>query len=290
MNTETMERADVADLSKRLREAREAAGMSRAKAGDASGLSPRSIEKYEYGSAEPPVSKLRMLAETYGVTPDYFLAVGEAVVSLPVESQTIDKESERLVESQPADAVKSEPTVSDVLAEMDGLREIQFEGARRRAIVMMDDINGHLSRLEPDELTALASERGVYLTDCRDGETIFGLFKEDSDIAQAECENIQARIIDTAILGVDLFAVERDALASLADDLAEYYNLQAPGIFGLAWGDQNEMVELLRPALRERAFAGNGIEFENEEKFPRRRAGAEDSQSSCHSVWNFWQE
>lgn len=289
MNTENMERADVADLPKRLREAREAAGMSRAKAGDVSGLSPRSIEKYEYGSAEPPVSKLRVLAGTYGVTPDYFLAVGEAVASAPTGGQAIETKPEAPVEEHLTDPEKPEPTVADALAEMDGLREMQFEGARRRAIAMMDDINGHLSRLEPDELTALASERGAYLTDCRDGESIFGLFKENSEAAQAECENIQARVIDTAVLGVDLFAVERDALASLADDLAEEHDLTAPGAFGLTWGDHADLVPLLRPVLRRFAFSGDGVDFSDLSKFPRRKMPRQAMETGERdSDWRWW--
>jgi hypothetical protein len=112
----------------------------------------------------------------------------------------------------------------------------------------------------------------LYKGDCPSSSYIDDIFAVNPDDAQNFCGLIEERIVDTAILGVDLHAIERDALASLADRLSEEQDaLERPAAFGFSWGKHTDFVPLIRPFLRMMALTNNMPDFTDREVFPRRR-------------------
>jgi transcriptional regulator with XRE-family HTH domain len=59
-------RDTVPGLADKLREAREAAGLTQMKAGERSGVNHANIAKYETGASAPTIATLYRLAEAYG--------------------------------------------------------------------------------------------------------------------------------------------------------------------------------------------------------------------------------
>mgnify|MGYP003627732406 CR=1 FL=1 len=267
MNVDTIDQANMAELPKRLRDARAAAGLSRAKAGEIAGVSPRSIEKYEYGTQEPPISKIRILAKAYDIPLDQLFTAPDDESATPKEHGKKPDAPDNKPATAPVDGLQD---AAVLLAQLDEAQKRQFEGAHRRALSMIADLEAALYRIEPDELTQVADERSVHLADCKPADDLLGLFEADPDAGQTACANIQARIVDTGVLGADLFAIERDALADLATELEEEHEIERPAMLGFGWGDHEELVPVLRPLLRRLAIAGSGIDFDDRELFPRR--------------------
>jgi transcriptional regulator with XRE-family HTH domain len=73
----------VARLGRRLRDARQAAGLTVREAAASAGLGDHSIlVRYENGQAAPPLERIAQLATAYGLTPAALLATDDAAVAL----------------------------------------------------------------------------------------------------------------------------------------------------------------------------------------------------------------
>lgn len=268
IETEEPETGQGKTVACRLRKARQEAGMSRQQLAEATDIPVKSIEKFEYGTMEPSFPRLRVLCKTLGVSRDW-IETGEGVPS-PVK-ETRPPANDRSGREEPDDAAEetAEETEKSLLAEIDDLRANGFESSPRRAMAVADEILTDLKKLEVADLFFLAAYRNLHKGDCFTHEEITNLFSEDPDKAQGYCGQIEERILDTAILGADLYAITHEALSELADRLTEEgHEIDAEGLFG--WKDHEALAPALRPVLRSLAFAGKAINLEDLKAFPRR--------------------
>jgi len=293
-------------VASRLRAAREAAKMTRKDVFEKTGIPLKSLEKFENGTQEPTVSRLVTLAQYYEVTVNNLLGVQDVhtdalseptpgeVVSLEPETketaseiqddQTIpgsnplpnvnverSQEDEHIPESAPE-------TIEDVLAVLDQLRECNFQtedGKRTEitncqtdALAKIEQAHELMKDMEPDDLENLANSRGLYCEQSEVGFGLLALFEKDQAGADIIFqENIAERIIDTALFEIDLFAIERDSLAELAEELKADHDIEEPAWGGLYWGNHEQLVPVIRPILRDLAIQGNGYDFQNREDF-----------------------
>lgn len=243
-------------LAHRIRQAREEAGLSRSKLAEATGISMRTIEKYEYGSSEPPVSRLNKLAEALEVDREWLLVGDDALDELQGSP-----------EPEPGRIFTSAEIAIGLLEVLEDLRERRFEKKQRRALATMDAIQMGLKMLDPDELLEIAMAQGVYQPACSSAEDLDELFQNDPMDGQEMCLEIQERIVDTAVLGADLFALEREQfIQSLAKIAEENERIEDP----LFWGPHEKFVPRVRAELRRLALTGGGPDFDDTKTFPRR--------------------
>lgn len=259
----------------RIRQAREAQGLSRAQLSRRTGIPAKSLEKFEYGTQEPSLSRLQSLSEALDVSTQWIMGQEEpespadrAEADAPPDATPSPPSPAVAVPANDDDPLEAAQDMLDRLAEM---RSKNFDGFRRRALALIEDLRSTLAELEPEDLIDLADARGLHRADCPSVVKLLDVFSEDPDDGQDLCGNVEERIIDTAALGADLHAIDRKALAQLAGTLErEFEELEAPGFFG-DWGDHERMVPLIRPFLRKKALTGHPVDFKDLQAFPRRR-------------------
>lgn len=270
MNDQAKERFEYLDpdIATRLREARENAGMSRAELARQTDIPAKSIEKFEYGTQEPSVSRIKVLCKVLNVSREW--VEGEDDAPTPsAEPTPKEKPQSSPVHNEVNENAPMVP-IREALDELDDMQEYYFEGVQRQAIAMAEKIIADLKYLEPDELMDLAEDRGLFKGECLTLSDIQNFFVEELEKAQVYCGQVEERILDTAILGVDLYAIEHSPLVDLAERLGEDHNIDAPAWGGLSWGDYEDFVPLIRPLLRSLAIMGKAEDFEDQEAFPRR--------------------
>lgn len=233
----------------RLRQAREDKGLTRTELASRTGIPPKSIEKFEYGSQEPSLSRLQALSEALGVTTQWIM--GDEDNGDVSEAPSPSSETTPALLAEPVNDNDPMQRVRDMLERLDDMRVDEFQGVQRQAMALADDVRAALRYLEPGDLLAVASERGLYQGECKDESDILDLFSENVEEAQAYCGNIEERILDTAIIGVDLYAVECEPLIELAEEM----EIESPGIFG--WGDHKDFVPVIRSHFQAEVLSGN---------------------------------
>ncbi|WP_420430539.1 helix-turn-helix domain-containing protein [Kordiimonas sp.] len=115
---------------------------------------------------------------------------------------------------------------------IDALREDGFLKHQRKMPYLMEQLADTAKLLEVDELKEIAFDRKI----------------ETGDEDEVETEELTNRIIDTAVLGTDLYDVDFDVLKAFA----RKNNIERPFLSG--WKDHDHLVPLVRPAYRERAL------------------------------------
>jgi transcriptional regulator with XRE-family HTH domain len=251
----TDDHLSVSGLPERLKAAREAARYSRAQVAQQTGIPQKSIEKFEGGDQEPSVSRLITLADFYGTSTQQLLGTVEQIDELPQPSKQTSESSELTSAIDQARAL---------LDELDEHRENTFIDATRRGVAAATELRSALKSIEPDGLIALARERDVYTPTMPTLPQLKNLFVTQFEAAQGSCSKLEDRIIDTAILGVDLHSI---GLASL-DTLADQLEIDERPWGG--WKKHDALVPLLRQRLHILAFSGKGEDFANTEKYPYR--------------------
>lgn len=247
--------------AKRLKVAREQTGMSRAAMAGKAGVSPRTLEKYEYGSAEPSISKLVAICAVLGVD-ESFIARGattpDGVLSAAPGSRGPDETVER---------------VRSMLGELDQARAVPGLAAMpRRAAGLLRALERELACVECAELAMLADERCLYVGTAEiEGhfQAVFSALSDDGDfLAHANlATELAHRIADTAILGRDLHGIAPDVLNVLAHELLE----GGLWFFANEWSlDDSECVHRLRLVLRTRVVLDGTFSLEDNDKFPKR--------------------
>ncbi|WP_417824646.1 helix-turn-helix domain-containing protein [Thalassospira lucentensis] len=257
------ENAAIATMGVKLRAAREEAGKSRATVQKETGISAKALEHYEAGTSEVSISRLEQLCKLYGL---------EMKEVLPID---VGGSAGEFPRDENADA-GGMPIVEAMLADLAAFRVTGFDGAQRRAMALVDELATAMKRLESDELEALAEARELFEGDRPTSDGIFGLFVEDVDEAQRYCGLVEERIVDTAILGSDLYAIDREALVKVADAIKDEFDIEEPRFLGWSdcWGDYAEFVPLIREPLRKLALMGKGMDLANLDQFPRRELEA----------------
>ncbi len=233
------------EIGKRLRAARDAAGLSRANLGEKTGISPKSIEKFEAGTQEVSVMRLRKICAVLKVDPEII------VEGMAENNPSADRTSELL----PPFDVDPIDHAALILEAIDALREDGFEGSVRKALAMADDAKRALSELEPRDLAILAHQRGLTRTNALDGNTILDIFEGNPCDAHDYCSEVGGRIVDTAVIGLDLWSVDLGALKDIADRLSEEDRINEPSFFE-GWGGYKKLTPKVRPFLWGMATAG----------------------------------
>ena len=113
-------------FGERLMQARNAAMLSRPQLAKASGIPTKAIEKFEYGTQEPNISRLQTLAKILNVTVEYLMD---------------GNEDEEIEETEPVDVHDIEADIvgdeidqlTQKLSYLDELREIGFQKHWRSA-------------------------------------------------------------------------------------------------------------------------------------------------------------
>jgi len=266
------------DIAQRLRAARDDMGFSRRELAEITNIPQKTIEKFEIGSQEPSVSRLQTLCDVLDVTRSYLIDGYSADNDNGADRNGSKVKSGGNAIACPKCGEMGEFTdeedtnvVFQILTELDLLRDEKFDGAQRRAIELSKDLIRELGYLEPAELMKVAAARELYLDDCPSAEGIMEIFNSDIEKAQTYCGLVEERILDTAILGIDMYAIEKKTLDRLSDKLEhDHEELEAPGFFG-GWGEYSETVPLIRPYVRSLAFSGMGPDFDNPEDFSKRK-------------------
>ncbi|MBW7849696.1 MAG: helix-turn-helix transcriptional regulator [Rhodospirillales bacterium] len=273
MTTNTLTKPDTERaqlIASRIREARETVGMSRAQLAKAAGIPAKTVEKFEYGMMEPSLTRLEAIARKLNVEVSW-LSGEEPAPSAGASPLPVARKLERPTLVIEGDESDPEDDVRELLARLDEFRDEGFKGYERRTLATIGAVASLIKFLEPEELTRVADARGLHRGECPSPFTLADLFQQNPADAQKYCGAIEERILDTAILGVDLFAIERGPLVNIATELSEKReDVSAPGFFG-AWGEHQDFVPIIRPALREMAIVGTGPDFGNRDEFPRRR-------------------
>lgn len=213
---------DAETLATRLKEARLDKNMTRPELHQATGIPVRTIEKYEQGYSEPTLTRLRVLGEALDLEVDYILH-GEAD---PVETEQTP-ENTGPIAMQPMMTIgtilRDDHTARamTLLAALDRLRLMEFEGAYRKAGSIIAKLHEELSAMELDELIPVAVERGIEI-DQNAGYTVDQLKEATPSDAQANTNDLAERIVDTAIFGFDLYSLKIRDLNKLAGQVEQW--------------------------------------------------------------------
>lgn len=287
---EVIERPEFTEtdtLAQKLRKARDVTGMSRAKVEEEIKVPSRTLEKYEYGSLEPPLGRLKDLCELYGVPLGLMIGIegkpeksgnskksgeGETPKGIPHEAETLEGEDPGIM------IASDEPkgSVLQTLEMIDGCRQMGLAKHRRRVKAVSKFFMNLADHLEFDQLFQLAIDRGVYDEEILTDVGYHELYDESPEKAEAGCRELALRILDTALFGVDLYAIERDALVELAGQLSadeaieNRFQFAPQRLMGFAWGDHDDFVSNMREPLLYWLMAGHEVELDDVEVFPRR--------------------
>jgi len=287
-------------IADRLKAARTDADFTRKALAEATGIPASTIEKYERGDMDPNTTRLQTICEHLDVSINWVLngedvqeasaKVTETTESAEPQASANDAEtfaedvlnvnSDIAESSEPANENDQMNSFNGLLTVLDNMRIHEFEGAQRGAIALIEEIRSVLKYCEPEELLALAVERELYQGDCKTADSILDMFRKSSDEAQAYCGNIEERIIDTAMFGIDLYALDSKALITVANELRKEYGIERPirGEFlgnGASWGEHENFMPLIRPHLRTLTINNNGYDFEDVDEFPKREEPSE---------------
>lgn len=251
----TMENTDTLEnMGARLRQAREDAGLSRRALGEMTGLSDRTIEHYERGTAEASSKKLSILAKALNVSISWLY--GENDEAIDMTSETISDDAQSVTSTLGTEAEQ----ILDLLSMIDDLRIEGLPSHRRRMFAFIEDVHHLVRYLEPPHFLDLAKNRGLHATEGDSLSILQKLYSEKSldqgvskyhNRLDAYCAEILERLVDTAVLGCDLYGVDMGQLK----DLAERWEIDHGRIFS-GWKGHAEIVPALREKLREQALTG----------------------------------
>jgi transcriptional regulator with XRE-family HTH domain len=234
-------------IASRLRAAREAAGLSRPQLGERTGIPHRQIEKYEYATAEPPLSRLKLICRTLGISwEDIWKEIDdgasdnmndgtpEQVKQDPVMEarallrQAADRlgmsvvdESNGPAASGPAVKVDADQDLSatGVLAELAGFTEgVPHEKNADQLTRRIDQALEELKAETPEALIDAATERGVSITKDQQarvtGEDAFS----DKDEAR---KRLRQLLVVHAVYGIDPRQLTLNAVKKLNERLGK---------------------------------------------------------------------
>lgn len=268
MNSNHQTSDEAEDLfPSRLRQAREGANFTRASLAKAADIPQKTIERFETGTSEPSFKRMNVLAETLSVDRAWLSGESDGYETKAGFADVGDDQTSS-VEVPSNDDVPAS-AIRDMLETLDDMRVDRFAGMQRRAMVLVERAEAALHELEPDQLIALGMERGLYADDCPAVSDVIEIFGNDPEQGQSLCGDVEARILDTAILGADLYDIEERPLRKVANRLAkEERDVNDDTWWG--WEAHDEFVPIIRSALRRRAFGGSDPIFDDREVFPRR--------------------
>lgn len=154
--------------------------------------------------------------------------------------------------------------IEEDLQQLDQWRNDAFEGHRRAALALAEQLAEHMDFLEPETLLDLADDRG-----CRPPvsptDSLQEALRDRYEEGEAACREIAQRIVDTAIFGRDLHNVELHELV----ELAYSHSIEHGRMIG-DWRTHGEIVPAARTRLRHcEVFVGT-LDLDDADRFPDR--------------------
>lgn len=260
MSTETITFGEEHDtLGKRLKHARETLRLTRKQLAAMTDIGYKTIENYEYEKADAKTSVVDGLAEALGVS-GAILQYGP----LPgVEaSQAVPKDDE--ASAMPVTSVPTRiENTQKLLAEIEELRHDGFANAPRLSIALIGDLHNSFRYLEVEEIIEASLNAG--LDDLDDLETytpaslipevpqsidILFFASDETEEKLDALEVVVERLIDTAVIGIDLHELSFDQL----EKIAEEQGLSRPF---MGWKKADQISSALRPILRVNALTAH---------------------------------
>lgn len=238
-------------FGERLKQLREAKRYSRSALAKETGIPEKSLEKFEYGSATPTIDRLYKLAEVLDVTTQHLLDGDTPDEEDEIELDEIDDLDEGLIEMK--------------CDHIDVLREGGFHISWRSAPKLIAEIMSDIATYDLDILLDLAENRGLFVIT---SDEIATLTKATGKTKTEMFAEIVERILDTLYFGVDLYAIRKKDLITLADDLELKGDVE--GFLSTSWSSIAAIVTALRPYCRAEALKSKAPDFENDETFKAR--------------------
>lgn len=248
-------------FNKRLQMVRETRRISRAKLAELSGIPASSIEKYEYGHADPPVRRLQKIAEVLEVETDLLLHGTAGTVTAP-EPEPIEDDFDPFEEED--EDIYSKAHVVRLLKGLDKMRVEGFRKYWRSAPRDIEAVQNGLMEFPFDALLDLAEERGLYRISEDVIESYDGLYPDEQETIRRA---IAERIVDTAVFGRDLHTIDLDSLSDAAYELG--IKADKTGLF-YKWSSLEAVADALREHSRPLALKDVGPDFLGDQKFDER--------------------
>lgn len=284
---------NLKDFGDRVKAAREEAGLTRPQLSGLTGIPTKSLEKIEYGNMDPSSTRLAALAEALSVDERYLLngSAGAHEKDAPGEDASDHGKNDGDTTGQ-----STTPLIEQArqhLNRMDDMRQDGFRKSWRSAPKMLETVTDILAEMNLDGLLDLAEERGLYPVGADTVEVHQEADDDDApdwmaygyeglitgndnkpaskdsaaSVALMEAE-VAARIIDTAILGRDLYWIRKRDLEQLA------YNLDIKGdkprLLSNSWSSHTALARALRLPCRELAMKEQAPFFFEEDEFETR--------------------
>lgn len=257
----TVETRDIPETEKtetlahRLKRARTVADLTRKELAKRTGIPMKSVEKFESGAMDPNTKRLRKLAEVLEVSPEHLLYGGDQATASQMPALSDD----------PTIDVPTIEEVEDALTRIDDLREGDFSEAKRPALALAQTANQKAASLDADDLLELAEHRRLFAADLPTVSDLEKASIKDPEQAESAHQEIANRIVDTAIFGIDLYALELEPVA----DLAQEIGVEMPLFFG--WDSHHDMLEDARSHLRRAAIILQTDLADDRKRFPLRK-------------------
>ena len=259
MSIETIKFDEEHDtLGKRLKHSRETRRLTRKELAAMSGVGYKTIENYEYEKADAKTSVVDALADALGVsgaTLQYGLSSG--VVPIPPAS----KDDEVSAAPEAPEPTRIEVTQS-LLGKIEELRHDGFANTPRLSIALLNDLRNSFRYLEVGEIVEIGQAAGLDELDdlatyvpkppTEDQTRDPGIFfiTDNAEKQEDALELLFERLIDTTIIGSDLYELSFDQLKEIAKE----HEVASP-FFG--WDDADQIIATLRPILRLKALTAH---------------------------------
>lgn len=262
---------EIETIGIRLRTARDKKELTRPQLAEISGIAAKTIEKWEAGNHEPPLKRLRIIAEHLGVSVSYLLGM-ENDTSVPpgYETDTPVRDEPDDMNGENQSGMSDTDAVIIALSKIDEMRVAGFQIAPRKAVSLINHVQQMMAPLELQEIVTIGARRDLFPGECGSFLEVLDIFDTDFEAGQKFCGIVEERILDTAMFGIDLYQIEERPLIKLIEKL----EIEHPNEWALPhmqdWEDHEFFVPHLRPLLRSSALTGDGELLTNKEIYPRR--------------------
>ncbi len=266
---------DAMTVGSFLRDARSISGLTQKQVAEEAEIGLSAYKQYERDGAMPPLDKAGQLAEVLNFDPRELFNEIDALASgqpAPVGRPRIHPGSAEEGGGAPAPVKPASlaDVVREQLSSIDGLREAG-KRSELRSGKRIKKLQRQLMELEPEVLYEIFEERGGNLDSCPSGtpllDGLLSIFEEDQEEGNKVCGVVSDRVIDTALLGVDLWALSDDSLDQLDSDIAGFWE---GDIALLGWDNISEIIVKRRKLAWSAAMRGKGVAVDDPEKYPRR--------------------
>lgn len=260
------------DIAHRLKTARQNARMTRKQLAEATGIPASTIEKYERGDMDPNTKRLQAICKALDTCVDWMLnGTGDKEItsSTPPTPSIVNTPEPSLAETEDVGKPSHFQRAENLLAELEEMRLHGFQNSGRAALATASAAEQEMAFLEGNALAALAEIYGLYPDpNFPEASAWAKAFASSFTTAEMLADELVKRLIDTAILGRDLYAIDRDALVPVVDALDNESPVEAGGFFG--WGEHGKFVPAIRSRLWAKAAFGTGADFSDQTNFPAR--------------------